>query len=60
MTTKRCPVVGEEGELHLAVGAQILVAETPGNLKITLHARDLEDLLKLLRRLRERVDMANW
>jgi hypothetical protein len=45
-------------ELHLAVGAQVLVAEAAGDLEILLHARDHEDLLELLGRLRERVELA--
>ena len=46
------------GELHLAVGTEILVAETTGDLKIFFHPRHHEDLLELLRRLRERVELA--
>lgn len=46
------------GELHLAVGAQVLVAEAPGDLEVFLHAGDHQDLLELLRRLRERVELA--
>ena len=39
------------GELGLAVGAQILVAETAGDLVITIHARNHENLFEQLRRL---------
>ena len=45
-------------ELHLAIRAEILVAETAGDLEILLHAGDHEDLLELLGRLRERVELA--
>ena len=43
-------------ELRLAVGAQILVAETLGDLEIAVVARDHEELLVDLRRLRQRVE----
>ncbi len=45
-------------ELKLAVGAQILVAEAPCNLKIPVEARDHQDLLEDLRRLRQRIELA--
>ena len=45
-------------ELRLAVGAQILVAEAAGDLEIFLDAGDLQQLLVLLRRLRQRVERA--
>ncbi len=43
-------------ELELAVGALVLVAEAAGDLVIALDAADHEDLLELLRRLRQRVE----
>ena len=43
-------------ELRLAVGAQILVAEAAGDLEILLQPGDLQQLLVLLRRLRQRVE----
>ena len=46
------------GELHLAVGAQVLVAEAAGDLEIPLHPGDHEDLLELLGRLGEGVELA--
>ena len=46
------------GEFHLAVGAQILVAEATRDLQVALHARHHQDLLELLRRLRQRVELA--
>jgi len=46
------------GELHLAVGAQVFVAEAARDLEITFHAGDHENLFKLLGRLRERVEFA--
>ena len=46
------------GELHLAIGAQILVAEAAGDLEIFLHTGDHEDLLELLGRLRERIKLS--
>src|ERR1019366_5828522 len=46
------------GELRLAVGAQIFVAEAARNLKILIEARDHKDLLKELRRFRQRVKFA--
>ena len=46
------------GELGLAVGAQILVAEAAGDLEVALEAGDHQDLLEDLRRLRQRVETA--
>ncbi len=46
------------GELGLAVGAQVLVAEAAGDLEVAVEAGDHEDLLEDLRRLRERVELA--
>ena len=46
------------GELGLAVGAQILVAEAARDLEVAVHAGDHEDLLKQLRRLRQGVEFA--
>jgi hypothetical protein len=48
----------ELGEFGLAVGAQVLVAEAAGDLEIFFHAGDHEELLVLLRGLRERVESA--
>ena len=45
-------------ELRLAVGAQVFVAEALGDLEIFLHPRDHEELLVLLRGLRQRVKTA--
>ena len=45
-------------ELKLAVGAEILVAEAAGDLKVAVEAGDHEDLLEDLRRLRQRVELA--
>ena len=45
-------------ELKLAVGAQILIAEAARDLKIAVEARDHENLLEDLRRLRQRVELA--
>ena len=45
-------------ELHLTVAAEILVAKAPGDLEIFFDARNHEDLLELLGRLRERVELA--
>ncbi len=45
-------------ELRLAVGAQVLVAEAAHDLEILVEARDHEDLLEQLRRLRQRVELA--
>ena len=46
------------GELELAVGAQIFVAEAAGDLEVAVEAGDHEDLLEDLRRLRQRVELA--
>jgi len=46
------------GELHLAIGAEIFVAEAAGDLEIFFDAGDHEDLLELLGRLGERVKLA--
>ena len=46
------------GELGLAVGAQVLVAEAAGDLEVAVEARDHQDLLEELRRLRQRVELA--
>ena len=55
-------LLGDEGslevdlrEFRLPVGAQVFVAEAAGDLEIFLEAGDLQELLVLLRRLRERV-----
>ena len=45
-------------ELELPVGALVLVAEAAGDLVIALDAADHEDLLELLRRLRQGVERA--
>ncbi len=45
-------------ELRLAIGAQIFVAKAFRDLKIFLDPADHEELLVLLRRLRERVELA--
>ena len=45
-------------ELGLAVGAQVFVAEAAHDLEILVEARDHEDLLEQLRRLRQRVELA--
>ncbi len=45
----------ELGELGLAVGAEVLVAEAAGDLEVALVAADHEELLEELRRLRQRV-----
>ena len=45
-------------ELRLAVGAQVLVAEALGDLEVAIDARDHQDLLEELRRLRQRVELA--
>ena len=44
------------GELRLAVGAQVLVAEAAGDLEVFLEAGDHQELLVLLRRLRQGVE----
>ena len=46
------------GELGLAVGAQIFVAEAPRNLVVALHAAHLRELLEQLRRLGQGVELA--
>ena len=46
----------ELGELRLPVTAEILVAEAAGDLEVAVKARDHQELLHLLRRLRQRVD----
>ena len=48
----------ELGELRLAVGAQVLVAEAAHDLKVAVHARHHQDLLEQLRRLRQREEAA--
>ena len=48
----------ELGELELAVGAQRLVPEAAGDLVVALEARDHQELLEELRRLRQRVESA--
>ena len=45
----------ELGELGLAVGAQVLVAEAAGDLVVALEAAHHQQLLVELRRLRQRV-----
>ena len=44
------------GELWLTIAAQVLVAEAAGDLEVAVKARDHQELLHLLRRLRQRVD----
>jgi len=46
------------GELRLAVGAQILVAEAAHDLEVTVLAGDHEQLLEQLRRLRQGIELA--
>ena len=48
----------ELGELGLAVGAQVLVAEAAGDLVVALVAAHHQQLLEQLRRLRQRVERA--
>ena len=48
----------ELGELRLAVAAQVLVAEAAGDLEVAVDARDHQQLLELLRALRQGVDRA--
>jgi hypothetical protein len=48
----------ELGEFGLAVGAGVFVAEAAGDLEVPLHACDHQQLLELLRRLRQRVELA--
>ena len=45
-------------EFGLSVSAQILVAEATGNLEVSVHAGDHEQLLELLRALRQGIDAA--
>ena len=46
------------GELGLAVGAQIFIAETADNLKVALVSADHQQLFKDLRRLRQGIEVA--
>ena len=48
----------ELGELRLAVAAQVLVAEAAGDLEVAVDAADHQQLLELLRALRQGVDGA--
>ena len=48
----------ELGELRLAVGAQVLVAEAAGDLEVALEAGHHQQLLELLRRLGQGVEAA--
>jgi hypothetical protein len=45
-------------ELRLAVGALVLVAEAARDLEVAVHAADHQQLLQLLGRLRQRVELA--
>src|SRR5262249_30204757 len=45
-------------ELRLAIGPQVLVAQAMGDLKIAIVARDHEQLLVELRRLRQGIEVA--
>ena len=45
-------------ELELPVGTGVLIAETAGNLEVTVDAAHHQNLLELLRRLRQRVEVA--
>ena len=45
-------------EFRLAIGAQVLVAEAAHDLEVAVHARDHQDLLENLRRLRQGVKLA--
>ena len=45
-------------ELRLAVAAQVLVAQAARDLEVAVHARDHQQLLELLRALRQGVDAA--
>ncbi len=45
-------------ELRLPVGAHVLIAQAPGDLKVPVAAGDHQQLLEDLRRLRERVEVA--
>jgi hypothetical protein len=59
-------VLGDEAHLDVelvelagrAVGARVLVAEAGRDLEIAVEARDHQQLLELLRRLRQRVELA--
>ena len=59
-------VLGDEAHLQIelvelagaAVGARVLVAETGRDLEIAVEARHHDELLELLRRLRQRVELA--
>ena len=44
-------------ELRLAVGAQVFVAEAFDDLEVAIHARDHQNLLEDLRRLRQRIKL---
>jgi len=46
------------GEFGLAVGAKILIAKTTSDLEVALHSRHHEQLLVLLRRLRQRIELS--
>ena len=46
------------GELRLAIGAQVFITEAAGDLEVAVKARDHEDLLEDLRRLRQCVEAA--
>ena len=46
------------GELRLAVGAQILVAEAAGDLEVAVEAGHHQQLFELLRALRQGVELA--
>ena len=48
----------ELGELRLAVAAQVLVAEAARDLEVAVDAGDHQQLLELLRALRQGVDVA--
>ncbi len=48
----------ELGELELAVGPQVLVAQAPGDLEVAVHARHHEQLLGDLRALGQHVELA--
>ena len=48
----------ELGELGLAVAAQVLVAVAAGDLEVAVDAGDHQQLLELLRALRQGVDVA--
>ena len=47
----------ELGELRLAIAAQVLVAEAARDLEVAVVAGDHQQLLELLRRLRQRVEL---